>query len=122
MKSCQTSWKLPPPRLGGSFRCTWPRTYRNDSRSIKTVPMPLPVDINLSRPVHFAELESGVFTVFHPLISSHDRQGGRGEVIKRYGVPFRVVATMQIIGCRSLSSEREKKRRIIMTSCSSALY
>lgn len=45
----------------------------------------LPVDINLSRPVHFAELESGVFTVFHALISSQDQQEG-GSL---RGVPFR---------------------------------
>lgn len=77
----------------------------------------LPVDINLSRPVHFAELESGVFTVFHALISSQDRQ--EGGSLRGMASPF---ATMQIIGCRSWSSEREKKRRIIMTSYSSALY
>lgn len=37
------------------------------------------MDINLSRPVHFAELESGVLAAFQALISPRDGGGREGR-------------------------------------------
>lgn len=43
------------------------------------------MDINLSRPVHFAGLESGVLAAFQALISRWRREGREEAVIKKYG-------------------------------------
>lgn len=125
MKSCQTSWKLPsPPRwfLPVQLAAYLPKWLAIDQKRSRSVSSPV-VDINLSRPVHFAELESGVFAAFQALISPRDRRGGgkgRKRSLRGMASPF---ATMQIIGCRTGALWKKKRRvYIYMTSIKYVLY
>lgn len=112
MKSCQTSWKLAsPPRwfLPVQLAAYLPKWLAIDQKRSRSVSSPV-VDINLSRAVHFAELESGVFAAFQALISPRDRRGGgkgRKRSLRGMASPF---ATMQIIGCRTGALWKKKRR------------
>lgn len=66
------------------------------------------MDINLSRPVHFAGLESGVLAAFQALISPRD--GGGREGRKRSLRSMAPFATMQIIRLPNWRSLKKEKK------------